>query len=455
VIVELLRMLGDRLAGAEPWKALVERYPLRRWDPERPARHAPAGLRQRRTAALRADLEDHLRRAAVRIPDGDGLRRALTDPWLDERRAPAIARLRRAVELRSAADLPERPAPEGDAVTVTIGTLRAFLEAPLQAWARQVLRLREVDDEDPVARTDEPLVTDIAQTAGLLRDVFFRYLRHGGSRPLDEVYRERIRLLRAAGAAPVAVFGALEERQHLDVLRSWQGQLREIGGDQLRFRPIGFGRAGERSLPTAPLPPLLLDVEVDGRTLHVELVGNTAPVAGLGGATQLSSLTSLILVARGAPTLKHGLRGALDQLVIAAAGLGAGAPHATTVLSSKLRQRHQHAAWSQADAEAHLRLLVSELLGASHDYLMPIDAVISWARSRAAGEIGKRVAAMRRNRRGGGFQRPEGYGPIERADGLDAPGDAGALAERRFGPLLDRMSGDGVDGEEDPDDRGE
>jgi hypothetical protein len=73
---------------------------------------------------------------------------------------------------------------------------------------------------------------------------------------------------------------------------------------------------------------------------------------------------------------------------------------------------------------------VTELVDAPHGYLLPFEAL---ARALAGGKPPSYYGDPT-----GGL----GYGPIDRGDGLDHPGDAVGLARRRLLPLVERMHGD-------------
>jgi hypothetical protein len=90
----------------------------------------------------------------------------------------------------------------------------------------------------------------------------------------------------------------------------------------------------------------------------------------------------------------------------------------------------EHAAWTARDARDYLAALVTELLDAPHGYLLPFEALAKALQGgKPAIKYGDPTAGL-------------GYGPIDRGDGLDLPGDAAALARRRLLPLVERMRGD-------------
>ena len=74
--------------------------------------------------------------------------------------------------------------------------------------------------------------------------------------------------------------------------------------------------------------------------------------------------------------------------------------------------------------------LLTCTLDAPHGYLLPFEALAKALQGgKPAVKYGDPTAGL-------------GYGPIDRSDGLDLPGDAAALARRRLQPLVERMRGD-------------
>ena len=125
--------------------------------------------------------------------------------------------------------------------------------------------------------------------------------------------------------------------------------------------------------------------------------------------------------------MHHHLRGALDHLVLAAAGL-APAGHAHILLDREGRAlRVDHAPWTPEEARDFLAGLVRELLDSPHGYVLPFDQLVRALE-------GKELAIDR--------DRALRFGPVTRLDGLDLPDDAVEIAERRLRPLVERMTGD-------------
>jgi hypothetical protein len=128
---------------------------------------------------------------------------------------------------------------------------------------------------------------------------------------------------------------------------------------------------------------------------------------------------------------RYHLRGALDHVVLAAAGM-ATAGHRHTLMDREGTVREvEHTPWTQDDARAYLADLVTDLLDGAHGYLLPFDHLVNAL-------AGKPPAT----RLWGEGETLLGFGPIDRIDGLGPPRNPGELARRRLAPLVVRMRGD-------------
>jgi hypothetical protein len=128
---------------------------------------------------------------------------------------------------------------------------------------------------------------------------------------------------------------------------------------------------------------------------------------------------------------RHHLRGALDHVVLAAAGL-APAGHMHVLLDIEGRKHEvEHAPWSESEAREYLTTLVTSLLDEPHGYLLPFDHLVNAL-------AGKRPSRTHND----AITTLLGFGPITRIDGLVAPPNPGEIAARRLGPLVTRMTGD-------------
>jgi len=401
VVLELADALAPYL-GAESSRAALDaittRHPLHRWtgDGELP----PAVVRERWAVRVRDALRAHLRGRGWAIPDEDGLH-----ALLDARPA-----LRAALGL---VDAPPAP-PVVLARPVSLANVRAFLESPIQAWAQAVLGLGEVADEEVIEDSDEPFDVEKPAQALVLREVLATHLREP-ARELAAIYDAVVKDLELRGQFPVGVFGTAARGKHLRTLEEWRNELGPVAvGAATR---LAFGRSTSRiaDLRTA------LDLELaPGRS--VRLVGQTELLLREGDR----HISVVPLVSKSEKKGRHHLRGALDHLVLAAAGM-APAGHGHVLLDPEGRAlRVDHDPWPQPAARQFLARLVCELLDEPHGYVLPFENLVDALE-------GKELKLGRT---------PLGFGPVQRIDGLALPDDAIAMAERRLRPLAERMHGD-------------
>ncbi|HEY5920567.1 MAG TPA: exodeoxyribonuclease V subunit gamma [Kofleriaceae bacterium] len=424
-ILELADALAPYLGAPSSKHALDQittRFPLHRFNAD--AALPPAIVRERWALRVRDALRAHLRANGHPVPDEDGMLALLEHDRLAELRG-ALGIVAAPVTLPPAP--PVRP--------LSIANLRAFLEAPVQAWAQAVLGLDELPDDAVIEHSDEPFVVDRPLRAVLLREVLAAQLRDP-SADAGERYQAVVRDLELRGQFPVGVFGSAARANDLRVLAEWRDKLAELGmlprhqlhvvgsapaaGAPLATR-LGFGRS---SSPIAELMPALEIPLGAGRT--VRLVGQTEILLRTGDRH-----TSVIpLLGKADRRSRYHLRGALDHLVLAAAGL-ANHGHVHVLLDPEGTTRKvEHAPWSRDEAQHYLASLIGELLDQPHGYLLPFSHLVD-------GLNGKKPS-----RQYGDTTPVLGYGPITRLDGLAAPPQPGEIAERRLAPLVERMTGD-------------
>ncbi len=407
-ILELADALAPYLGAPSSKHALEQittRHPLHRFNAE--SALPPAVVRERWAVRVRDALRAHLRSHGHPVPDEDGMLALLGHERLTELRT-ALGIMAAPVALPPAP--PSRP--------LSIANLRSFLEAPVQAWAQAVLGLDELPDDDIIEHSDEPFVVDKPARAVLLREVLAAQLRDP-SADAAERYQAVVRDLELRGQFPVGVFGSAARANDLRLLAEWREELGPVAvGAATR---LGFGRS---SSPSAELLPALEIALPGGRTIR--LVGQTEILIRNGDRH-----TSVIpLLGKADKKSRYHLRGALDHVVLAAAGL-ANAGHAHILIDRDGATRKvEHDAWSKHDATEYLASLIGELLDAPHGYLLPFDHLVNGlARKKPSRQWGETTPVL-------------GYGPIRRVDGLAAPADPGEIADRRLAPLVERMHGD-------------
>jgi exodeoxyribonuclease V gamma subunit len=424
VVLELADALAPYVgadSGAAALARITVRHPLHRWDaaydaPALTPSPAPARLRERRSALLRAAIGDHLRARGYAYPSPDRLRELFV-------RAPALAPLARELLLdpATAGAQPDDDAP----IRLSLATVRKFLEAPIQAWASAVLRIGELPDEELIDKSDEPFDFDPAGRAAVLRDTLAAVLGAGGAPvPVAEAHAAAIAARARRGGAPVGVFGAVAEEKDRALVETWRAAIEPFAGGARR---VAFGRslAGDAQIQ----PAIALAVDLGGRPRRIEVVGDTELL--LSGEVA----TSLVIAPAKKVTRRHTLRGAIDHVALAAAAApGGGAIAHRTIALDGTGGMHvvDHAAWTPDDARAFLAALVGELLARPHGYIIDLDE--------CARVLQGKDAEIRpdRNDQPGSL----GYGPVKRADRLALPPDPAGLARRRLAPLVERMSGD-------------
>ncbi len=405
IVLELADALAPYLGRASSREALAQltrRVPLHRFGG--PAAEA---ARERWAVGVRERLRAHLTAGGHAIPDEVGMLTLLSDPAQ--------------VTLRAALGIVEAPPARtavGTTRSLTISNLRGFLEYPVQAWAQSVLGLDELPDEEVVQRDDEPFVVDRLHRATLLRDVFTAHVRDATS-SLEAIYDAATRDAQLRGQFPVGVFAEAARIVDLRVLHAWRAGLGPIAVDCATR--IGFGRT---TSPAARLYPAL------------ELPLRGERTARLTGQTELllrdgSRFTSIILVNRDRVEKRspYHLRGALDHVVLAAAGLALDGHAHRLIDANGATTEIAHGAWSQDDARAYLSALIEDLVDNPHGYILPFETL-------ARGLAGTTKLSGRSD-----DDHALGFGPIDRADGLALPADVPALSRRRLLPLVERMLG--------------
>ncbi|WP_428267328.1 exodeoxyribonuclease V subunit gamma [Haliangium sp.] len=449
VVLELAHLLRRGYARGDSAERLTVDHPLRRYDPRYfpalftpgadaadddpgPAEAplisvAPSAHRQAHVLALRRHLEDMLRTRGRDLPSMADLERALQHQ--------RFATLRRHLGL---ADFDADGDGDHDeaSVSISLAMIRRFLESPLQAWAAAVLRLRDSELEDLVTRADEAFSTPTAPMVGLLREVFGAHLgaEDRSFEALVDRYHRRAHHIELSGQGPTGVFSDIDRERHLAILHQWYQHLSELTDEVERFATISFGRAREHSDVGALLEPIALTFELPGsdgrpRPVRVELFGRTDPLG-------VPAVGSLVLTHRPRDAPKHIIRGFIDHIALAAAGHAVDRDHCVTIVTAGAhRAQHYLGGCSQDQARAYLSLLVAEMLGSQHEYLLPCEAVFRWRAKPGSSLIGH-IETLRRDGRGFSCA----YGPVTQIDRLPVPDRAEAMVEQRFGPLFDRLA---------------
>jgi exodeoxyribonuclease V gamma subunit len=453
VIEELLHAIERGYAGHT--SSLRRRHPLRRWDPayfpelfgspvgdrgHLGTMRLPEARAEARTLALRRSLDG----SGQSLGAHDVLVRAAADrTWGDLADHLGLVRL------------PETASfPEGR-LAVPLYAIVKFLEFPLQGWARFRVGLDERDDEDLMAREDEPFETDVRKETVFLREVLLDSVGRGCS--LEEAYDDAVRGKELRGTGPSGVFAEGERVPHLETLASWRAELETRGEPVDAIEIYRFGRAGEHARAGKVFDAVVVDVDaVDGagvmRVLRVEIAGRTLPMGAGAGA-------SITLTKRpkerwddawvSAERDRASVRAFVDHAVLSASGVGANRPHASMIVVSTpdgpISERVSFDAMSRDEASAWLRGVLRDLLQGPHAYFFPCEAVFVRARRDPAGPVTPCLEEARDllGDSEGPLSLRSAYGPVPRPHEYPAPDEerARSMIATRFGAFFDKRVG--------------
>ncbi|MBV9949259.1 MAG: exodeoxyribonuclease V subunit gamma [Myxococcales bacterium] len=459
VVAELLHALARGYVG-DP-AALRRRHPLRRFHPDYfpdlfggdgrigttcipEARAEAEALWLRRAFEARGGVVDR-----ERIED-----LAAVDPaWAPLADHLRLVRLPQSAASSRGAGLRPGGAPGLARAFIPMYALVKFLEFPLQGWARFRVGLDEYEDEDVLAREDEPFETHVRDETLLLRGVL---LEAAKGRPIDEVYDATVRDRELRGSGPSGLFAAAERVEHLQTLAAWREEIEAHGIGFESLSVHRFGRAGEHATADRVHPALSLEVDVAGASGATELVraeigGRTLP---LGDAEVSVTLTRRMKEGKdewaAADRQRAVLRAFVDYAVLSASGLAEGRPHASLAVvatpEGTTAEQIRFQPISRGEATVWLRGLVREMLAGPHAYFLPCEALLV---HRAKGADAPLAACLERARDllgdGDGPPRLRSvYGPVPRPHRYPVPdeGDAGRMMAARFGLLFDKWRED-------------
>jgi exodeoxyribonuclease V gamma subunit len=435
--------------------SFVRTHPLRRWDeryfpelssPEtsRPGRLGTMRLREARAEAQALALRRSVERSGARIDRAAIEARASIDPdW-----AALASHLR-------IPTLPARAAPAEGRLSLSMYALVKFLDFPLQGWARFRLGLDEMEQDDVLAREDEPFETSPREETLLLRAVF----RAAGAGPFDPAYDAMARERELRGTGPTGVFAQGERAQHLEVLQAWAQALEGHSVPRDALEVHRFGRAGEQSSADHAHPAVVVDVDVTDaqgvtRVTRVEIGGRTRPI-GQTATPEGSAALSVTLAKRGkdpreewarAGRRREVLNAFVDHAMLSASGVAEGRTHGSLAVvvtpDGAVPERFSFAPMSRDDATVWLRSVVRELLTGRHAYFFPSEAVFLWQDKTPTGPVGPHVEAAHALM-GDGDGPPalrSTYGPIPRTQDYPIPDEDAArtMVEARFAAIFEK-----------------
>jgi exodeoxyribonuclease V gamma subunit len=412
--------------------------------------HLPEAREEAVTLALRRAIESSGARVtredvAARAP-GDPAWRALADHLGLHPRIDAESRV-----------MPAR-------IGVPMYALVKFLEFPLQGWARFRVGLDEIDEDDAMAREDEPFETPSRDETLLLRDVFFGDALPALAVPagsLAAAYDAAARERELRGSGPSGVFARGEREDHVRTLEAWKSALAREGIGLDAIAVHRFGRAGEHARAQQPHPSLVLDLQLADRAgvvhmVKVDVSGRSLPV---GNDAEASILLHKRLRKPAdkewetADLERMALRAFIDHAVLSAAGVTSGRPRrCVTVIASReepeepLVRTSTFSPMSRDEATAWLRGVVTDLLGASHAYFFPCEAVFVHRgkdHDRPIVPILQEAARMLRDTDEFPALRST-YGPVPRVREYPLPDEQSArsMVSTRFGAFFEHTTRD-------------
>ena len=398
---------------------------------------------------------------------------------------------------------------------LSLRAIRAFLECPMQGWARVMLGLTEEED-DLLEREEEDFTVGRALESIILRGVFLDAAATGLNP--EKLYDEQAKRLRLAGRIPVGVLGRVHTMRHHKILQEWRERLtgyREAkfptsraeeneppgkerkdsykearsSGDPpgadfrgsmksgtekdsasapfpVPLHRVRLGRSGEQSSAETVLDPLVLEVplsetEENKKRARVHLSGlsegllkdNSVSVTFHPGTAPGWSSNG------GGRIFRLLLRGIVDHLVLSAMGLaGEGERRALICYAGEPKEKGIRGIRLQAlepeKARKWLETIVADLLSASHAYLLPCEAVFEefYNLNKEALEEGTAYQPVT----GAGLRErvidiagkehlsfSSLWGPVPSPRTYQPPRseEAEKMINRRFGPLLEMISG--------------
>lgn len=369
-----------------------------------------------------------------------------TDAIAQLARPEALRRVGRSEPVREAlalAALPERSSVEPSAtLRISLAALRRFLECPLQAWTRTVLRLEEDEPDTSFALADEPFEPSPLDATVALRSSFLVHALHGID--LREAYAAEVEQRKARGRWPIGAIEALVAREHAEILERWRAALTTLGAT--RYSTARFGSASSREESALVLDPIVIAFEDDprapgsGRLLRVEIVGRTDLLCD----EPRSSVLPLLREGQGSRgrvnALRYALRAFFDHAALSASGSEVESHRSVHLYGDRENPRPSILTFdgmTSHEATAWLSDLVRDLVSRRHAYLMPCEAVLRLAErwNEVNGDDLVRSVEEVRDRWGGGQSR---FGPVReplRYPPLP-PGELDEIAARRFGPFL-------------------
>lgn len=427
-VVRLLSfILEQNYVTREVLDAHRREFPLRRWDQE-PPNYQLEAMREATAKAMRVDLEKFAAAQAAPYPT-----LALLDRDLDETQRDEL-HVRLGIHAVEGSDAPTAET-ERD-VTVSLSQIRKFLESPIQGAASFFLGMREDDFEDPFGVEDEVFETDSQHRLQIMRAAFLSALSSPGT-AIEQHYAELARRAVLRGTVPAGPFGEADRNKHVQVLRQWLENWRALG---IEDPPtvVNFGRVTEHHASVDVREPLRLEVDVDELGLvDVQVVGKTE-VLSLGAATSVV-LSPNRSMQRDGGGERPFLRGFLDQVILAAAGVAPDREWRVAVnLNRALNEQYNVRRFDPFDREQarrYLATIIGDMLMRVPAYFLPIEAIFAHRYSGKKRSLERWVDEYRDSWAWCSFKSGPVHDPQAR---FDLPAHADVYIERRFGPYFAR-----------------
>ena len=336
---------------------------------------------------------------------------------------------------RVTASIEEQPAVVE--IRLRLNQLRNFLECPLQASARRALRLRD-EEEDLAVKQDEPFALNRLAQHRLLHEVLAPVLAaHRGpyhqDLPFDEVLDEVARIEEARGVMPSGLFYPIHRNELLSILRGWAAGLGNLGLEDGAARPqLGSGGAGEEGRQ----PDLTFDLQVGDRPHRVSVVGEGEYLFSSGEKPFIATFTlSKDIKTEKNYRGKYTVRGFLTAVVLAAQGRVDGILNG--VLGPGVAALPDLFTFPADQALTYLGDLIRDMLVHQHDYLLPLDTVMTAAAKHAPEDFqaafAQKVTAEVGNPRSRCLSQ---YGPLTDWRRRSPAPNAVDLVQQRFGLLF-------------------
>jgi exodeoxyribonuclease V gamma subunit len=428
VLLELRHMLERGYVG----KLQERTFPLRRYDDPHTREASPAAEMEHNVRLLGQDLRDFLKRSGS-TPDLRELRKKLPPPVWEQ--LGEVLGIFEPPPCEGAKD------PELDTLTVSIGTIRNFLECPLQGSARFLLRMRDEEDEDVLTREDEAFEATSLHQAIVLRKAFKIALASGEK--LTDAYDAVQTRYELKGTLPTGVFGASEREEHLQILNQWRAAYSHLtDGKESAPEIFRFGPAREHANAVDEvLAPVVLEVDVptDAEPVkrRIEIVGMTQLF--------LEDPTATLVPLTGKAKPKHVLRGFLDHVLLSAAGRSSGSEHSVCLLKADDKPEPDSFVFSgftQDEARNYLETLVEDMLSRVHSYLLPCEAFLKIVKGRRVELDEKKLPRNLESLRENVEHTSSQYGPIKNPELCYEPppeDEALKIIHRRFTSLFDKQ----------------